>query len=211
MPLNRYDRFVKNQFMYDVHQTLQRENTHLKKKMDGSGFNKFYQENNKGLTSYVVTERIYQYLIYRSLSDRYRMQLEDFSYPNKANRMDITIFKTKPKQDQAIGEIGIEIKKAQMNKSGVFSKNSIADFKSDFNKIKKAKHENKYLLQIVVSDSNKRINEEAIEKQILVTLSGQSLKTHRPELIYSKDFKTHRANDEVSKILLLLWKVVKNN
>ena len=204
MALNKYDRFVKNDFMYDVAQTLRRENKYLERKM---AFNKFYKDQNHGIASYAVTERIYQYLIFRSLCNDYRMILEDFTYPNKASRMDITIFKARPKKGQTLGEIGVEIKLAEMNESGVFSASSISTFKSDFNKIKKAKHENKYILQIVQTGNHKAINEEAIEKQILVTLGRQSTRTYRPELIYAYKFKTDKADEEKSYILLLLWKV----
>ena len=207
MALNKYDRFVKNDFMYDVAQVLRRENKHLERKLTGTIDNRFYENHNTGITSYAVTERIYQYLIFRSLCDNYRMILEDFSYPNKASRMDITIFKARPKKGQEIGEIGIEIKLAEMNAKGVFSTSSISTFKSDFKKIRKAKHENKYILQIVQTGNHKVINEEAIEKQILVTLGRQGTRTHRPELIYSYKFKTEKAGEEKAYILLLLWKV----
>ena len=92
MALNKCDKFLRNEFMPEVAQVLRREDVRLRKMIDYSDYKKFYELNNRGITSYAVTERIYQYIIFRSLAGHYRMILEDFSYPNDSCRIDISIF-----------------------------------------------------------------------------------------------------------------------
>ena len=193
--------------MPDVAQVLRREDVRLRNMMGGSDYRKFYKENNQGITSYAVTERIYQYLIFRSLAGRYRMILEDFSYPNDSSRIDISIFRTRPKKDQKVADIGIEIKLSQLTEDGVFTSKSISDFKKDFIKIKKTKHENKYLFQIVEATNLKRVSEHSLELQIWLSLGKQSIRRFKPQLIYFYKFKTTKTEEESSQMLLLLWKI----
>lgn len=207
MATNKYDRFLKNEFMPDVAQVLRREDTRLRKMIGWSDYSNFYKENNQGITSYAVTERIYQYLIFRSLAGDYRMILEDFSYPNDASRIDISIFKSRPKKDQKYADIGIEIKLAKLTNDGVFTPKSISDFKKDFVKIKKVKHENKYLLQIVEATNLRKVNEDSLELQIWLSLGKQGIRTYKPNLIFFYKFKTTKTEDESSQMLLLLWKI----
>lgn len=209
MPLNRYDSFLKNEFMPDVSSVLMREDNRLRKQIEYSDFKKFYNNKNRGITSYAVTERICQYLIFRSLSSKYRMVLEDLTYPNSSNRIDISIYKTRPKPDQKHGDIGIEIKKGEINTDGILTPTSLANFKSDFDKIKKVKHENKYLMQIIEANTVKSVNEETLQSQVFVKLGNQSTRTYKPQIIYLKKFKTKKKIEDTSHIIITLWKIIK--
>lgn len=208
MPLNKYDKFLRNKFMPDVANILRREDVRIRKMFDYSSHHRFYEDHHKGITSYAVTERIYQYLIFRSLAGRYRMLLEDFSYPNDAGRIDLSLYYTRPKNDQQYGDIGIEIKRADLSEDGTFTAKSISDFKNDFTKIKKTKHQNKYLLQITEATNLRRVNEDSLELQIWLSLGKQATRTYKPILIYFYKFKTMKLEEESSKMVLLLWKMV---
>lgn len=159
MGLNKYDSFLKNKFMPSVTDVLRREDARLKNMLSRIENKTFYKDDNLGITSYTVTERMYQYIIYRSLAGDYRMTLEDLSYSEEVNKnsVDISIYKSKPKKDHKYADIGIEIKRASLSDDGVFTSTSRKNFKTDYVKIKKAKHENKYLFQIVAAKNLKKL------------------------------------------------------
>lgn len=185
---NAYDRFLINEILPEIRKALMKEDKLFKKQIDESIHTNFYEEDIKGISSYILTERTLQYIIFRELCKEFKIFPEDLAYGNSNERLDLSIYKN-TKDPKKYAEIGIELKQVNFTNQGELYQKSLNNLTSDFDKIKRAGNKNKYILLLGLHHK-KTIEFDFFNKYLLRSIDNRKFRKFGLELISQSCFKT---------------------
>ncbi|MEH6538081.1 MAG: hypothetical protein V7719_16895 [Psychroserpens sp.] len=199
---NAFDIFLIEEILPSIRKALFREDKLIKKQFNRSIHSKFYEDDTKGISSYILTERTLQYIIFKELCLNFKVLPEDSAYFNTKERLDLSIYKNIKDPDK-FAEIGIEIKQVRYNRNGGLHKRSVKGIENDFDKIKRAGNKNKYILLFGVHDQ-KHINIDFLNSFLKSEIDNRKFKKYHLEVIAQDYFKTEVNNQKKNYIINLI-------
>ena len=205
MKHNKFDKYLIDEVLPLMRNALLKEDRTLRKHLSTTIHNKFYVNDIKGITSYNLTERSLQYIIYRELCSEIKILPEDLAYGDSKKRLDLSIYKNIVDREKC-AEIGIELKQVKFNKNGEFSLPSIEKIIEDYVKIKNVCNENKYLLLTAIWNSKILPN---INDNILNQIDNRLFRGMKLQFLSSEYFITKNQKAEDIYYHLILLKLVK--
>ncbi len=195
------------QVLPEIKNALQKEDRILRKRFANldESCEKFYADEIKSIASYNLTERTLQYIIFKELCPNFKILPEDSAYAKSNERLDLSIYKNIVDRE-LYAEIGIELKRVNLTKKGLFTSKSLDKIIEDFDKIKKVGNKNKYLLMTTTFDQ-KNLNMDELEEQIIEVFDNRKFKKYRLCHIDYQYFKTKFDNDKTD-FVIMLWKLI---
>ncbi len=199
---NVFTNYMTDEILPSIRDALKKEDKHFRKQFKNSTHNDFYNENIKGIASYILTERTLQYLIFRELCKSYKVLPEDLAYVDSNKRLDISIYKN-IKDPSKFAEIGIELKQVGFTKKDRLYKTSLNNLVSDFDKIKRVQNKNKYLI-IMGLHNKKNIDLDLFNEYLRESIDNRKFRKFRLDAISSTYFKTDLYKGKEFYLIVLL-------
>jgi len=199
---NAYDNFMIEEILPSIRKAFLKEDRLFQKKIKSSIHTDFYEDDTKGISSYILTERTLQYIIFRELCKDYKIFPEDLAYGNSNERLDLSIYKN-TKDSGKFAEIGVELKQVSFTNEGRLYQKSLNNLISDFDKIKRAGNKNKYILFFGLYHK-KSIDFDSFNEFLISAIDNRKFKKFRLELINQIYFKTDGYKEKKYYLINLL-------
>lgn len=185
--LSAYDKFLKDKILPAMVKALRKEDRTLRKQFKKTEYRDFYEPDEKSISSYLLTERTIQYVIFKELCVNFKLFPEYLAYGKTKKRIDLAIYKNISDYEKT-AEIGVEIKQVTFTKSETLTADSIQHVVNDFAKIKDAKTPHKYLLLLGRSINN--VKPESITLQFKSNINNTLFRKYTLSVLDIQSFKS---------------------
>jgi hypothetical protein len=199
---NAYDKFMIDEILPAIKNALTKEDKRFNRLIKSSVHSDFYLDDTKGIASYILVERTLQYIIFRELCKSYKIFPEDRAYNDSKERLDLSIYKNN-NDPSTFSEIGVEFKIVSFTKEGELYKNSLEKITSDFDKIKRAGNENKYILMMGLHNK-KIIDFEGFNQHLNASIDNRKFRKFHLKSLALDFFRTDGYKDKKYYIIMLL-------